>query len=109
MATTLSHTNRTSYKEPTGLFFLHQRRSAIDLPALRQLEVRFLGAACSGAVADLGQSLHQLEGPEDIQSPDRSLRAGGRHVEHILRLAHRSRLPLSASAGVRGPIPSHVQ
>jgi putative ABC transport system substrate-binding protein len=42
-------------------------------------------------------------------SPTAQLRAGGRHVEHVLRLAHRSRLPLGASAGVRGPIPSHVQ
>jgi hypothetical protein len=40
----------------------------IDRPAVRQLEVRVLGAARSGTVADLGQSLHQCESPEDIQS-----------------------------------------
>jgi hypothetical protein len=69
----------------------------------------FMEQRGSGAVADLGQSFHQLEGPEDIQSPNRSLRAGGHHVEYVLRLAYRSRLPVNTRAGLRRPIPSHVQ
>ena len=50
-----------------------------------------------------------LAGPEDLQSPDGPVRAGGHHVEHLLRLAARSRLPVRPRAGLRGPVPDDVQ
>ena len=42
----------------------------------------------------------RLRRPEDVQPPDRSVRARGHHVEHLLRLVAGSRLPVRARAGL---------
>ena len=101
--------DRASREEPAGIVPLHQRRPATDRPALRQLEARVHGAAGPGNDAHLGEAVHQPAGSEDLQSPDRPVRARGHHVEHLLRLAARSRLPAGARAGLRGPVPDDVQ
>src|SRR5262249_51552736 len=37
------------------------------------------------------------------------VRAGGHHLEHLLRLGHGPRVYLCARAGLRGPVPIDVQ
>ena len=88
-------------KSPARVVPLHQRRPAADRPALRQLEVRLHGAASRGHAADLGRALHEPARSEDLQSADGSVRARGHHVEHLLRLAARPRLPARPGPGVR--------
>ena len=46
----------------------------------------FMEQRAAGNAAHLGRAVHELAGPEDLQSSTRSVRAGGRHLEHLLRL-----------------------
>ena len=101
--------DRAGREEPARVVHLLQRRPAADRPALRQLEARVHGAARPGDAADLGRAVHQPAGPEDLQPPDRPVRAGRHHVEHLLRLADRPRLPARPGAGLRRQVPDDVQ
>ena len=69
----------------------------------------FMEQRAPGTHAHLGGAVHHLAGSEDLQPPDRSVRAGGHHLEHLLRLAARSRLPARPCAGLRRPVPGDVQ
>ena len=51
-------------------------------------------------VADLGRAVHHPARAKDLQSAHRSVRARRHHLEHLLRLAHRSRLSVGAGAGL---------
>ena len=96
-------------EEPAGIVPLLQRRPATDRPALRQLEARVHGAAGPRNAAHLVRAVHHLARPEDLQPPDRPVRAGGHHLEHLLRLAAGPRLPAGPRAGLRGQVPDDVQ
>ena len=54
------------------------------------------------AIADMARSI-------DLPFAPRSLRARTNHVEYLLRLAARSRLPARTSAGLRWEVPGNVQ
>ena len=69
----------------------------------------FMEQRAPGTMLHLGEPVHQLAGPEDLQPPDGPVRARGHHVEHLLRLAARSCLPAGARAGLRGPVPDDLQ
>ena len=77
-------------EEPARVVPLLHRRAATGRPALRQLEDRVHGAAGPGHDADLGRTVHQPAGAEDVQPAHGPVRAGRHHVEHVLRLADRS-------------------
>ena len=79
-------------KSPRESFFYINDDQQLTGPALRQLEDGVHGAAGHRNAAHLGGAVHQPAGSEDLQSPHRPVRAGGRHLEHLLRLADRSRL-----------------
>ncbi len=96
-------------KSPRESFLYINDDQQLTGAALRQLEVRLHGAAGPGNAAHLGEPVHHLAGAEDLQSPDGPVRAGGHHVEHLLRLADRSRLPAGPRAGLRGPVPDDLQ
>ena len=96
-------------EEPAGVVPVLQRRAATGRPALRQLEARVHGAADPRNDVHLGEPVHQLAAPEDVQPPHGPVRARGHHVEHLLGLADRSCLPAGARAGLRGPVPGDLQ
>jgi len=60
---------------PAGIVLLHQRRSATDSTAFRQLEDGVYGAAGPGNDAPLGKSVHQPARPEDVQPSHGPVRA----------------------------------
>ncbi len=70
---------------------LRRRRRA--RAALRQLEGRVHGAARPGHAADLGRAVRRAARAEALQPAHRPVRARRHHVEHLLRLAVRERLP----------------
>ena len=88
--------DRPGEESPRKEFFYFNDDQRAGRPALRQLEACFHGTAGHGNAADLGRTVHHAAGAEDLQSPDRPLRAGGHHVEHLLRLAA-STMPSSSS------------
>jgi hypothetical protein len=51
-----------------------------------------LGAARARHAAGMGGALHSTARTEAFRPPRRSVRAGGYHVQHLLRLADRARL-----------------
>ena len=69
----------------------------------------FMEQRAAGNAARLVGAVHHPAGSEDLQPPDRPVRAGGHHLEHLLRLAVRSRLPAGSRAGLCGPVPGDVQ
>ncbi len=79
--------DRAGREEPAGIVPVRQRRPAIGRSALRQLEARVHGAARPGNAARLVGAVHHLADPEDLQPPNRPVRAGGHHLQHLLRLA----------------------
>jgi len=101
--------DRAGAEEPAGIVPVHQRRPAIDGSAVRQLEVRVHGAAGHRNTPYLGGAVRDATLPEALQSPDRSVRARGHHLEHLLRLGHRSRVHVRARPGLRGTVPDDVQ
>ena len=54
----------------------------------------FMEQRAHGNAARLVGAVHHLAGPEDLQPPDRPVRARRHHLEHLLRLAAGSRLLL---------------
>ena len=50
-------------------------------------KLAFMEQRAPGTLLRLGRAVHQLADPEDVQPPDRSVRAGGHHLQHLLRLA----------------------
>ena len=69
-----------------------------DLTALRydNWKIVFLEQRAHGHAAGLGRAVHRAAGPEDLQPAHRPLRARRHHVEHLLRLDARPRLPARA-------------
>ena len=101
--------DRASREEPAGFVPVLQRRPAAHRPAVRQLEARVHGTAGPGNAADLGRAVCHPPRAEDLQPPDRPVRAGGHHLEHLLRLAARSRLPVGPGPGLCRQVPDDVQ
>ena len=79
-------------KESAQFLHVPERRRRRAGLALRQLEGRVHGAARSRHAPDLGGAVHQAQGAEALQPSNRSLRAGGYHVEQLLRLVPAPRL-----------------
>ena len=52
-------------------------------------KVVFMEQRCPGTLQDLGGAVHPAPGAEALQPSHRSLRAGGPHVEQLLRLVLR--------------------
>ena len=82
-----------------------------DLVGLRydNWKMVFAEQRVDGNDADLGRAVHDTADTEALQSADRPLRAGGHHVEHVLRLVHRPCLRPCSGAGSRRQVPRHVQ
>ena len=76
-----------------------------DLTGLRydNWKIVFMEQRAAGTLERLGRAAHGPAGAPDLQPAHRSVRAGDDHVEHVLRLAPRSRLGARARPGVRGP------
>ena len=90
---------RRSEGKPAKGLHLFRRRRTTRRAAVRQLEVRVHGAACGRNVARLGRALYAVASAEAVQPPYGSVRARRHHVEHVLRLVHRSRLHRARGAG----------
>ena len=69
----------------------------------------FMEQRAPGTLRVWSEPFTDLAGSEDLQPSDRSVRARGHHVEHLLRLAAGSRLPAGPRAGLRGQVPDDVQ
>ena len=74
-----------------GILLLQRRRRS-RLPALRELEDRVHGAARARHPAGLGRAVHAAARAQVLRSAGRPLRAGGRHLQHLLGLDVRPRL-----------------
>ena len=61
----------------------------------------FMEQRAQGTLRIWAEPVHHAPRAEDLQSADRPVRACGHHVEHLLRLADRPRLPARPGAGVR--------
>src|SRR6185295_5835302 len=79
--------NRSAEGKSAQLLFLFQRRWRCARYPIRQLETRVHGATLSRDAAGMGRTVYAAARAEDIQLEDRSLRACGHHVQHLLRLA----------------------
>ena len=81
---------------------LLQRRRRSGRSALRELEDRVRGAARARHAGGVGRAVHETALHEDVRPARRPVRAGGHHVEHLLRLAPGSGLhrPTAAQAYV---------
>ena len=70
----------------------------------------FMEQRAQGTLRDLGRAVHDACAcPKIFNLRTRPVRAGRRHVEHLLRLADRPRLPAGPGAGLRGQVPDDVQ
>ena len=69
----------------------------------------FMEQRAPGTLRVWAEAVHQPAGPENLQPPHGSVRARGHHLEHLLRLAARSRLSARPGAGLRGQVPGDVQ
>jgi hypothetical protein len=69
----------------------------------------FMEQRAEGTLRIWAEPFVTLRIPEDLQPPDRPVRARGHHVEHLLRLAARSRLPAGAAQDYVGQVPDDVQ
>ena len=103
------HVTGQSVKSPREVLPVRQRRSAVGWVALRQLEACVHGTARPGDASRLVGAVHHAAHPEDIQSSHRSLRARGYHIQHLLRLASGSRLPVGSRTGLRWQVPYDLQ
>ena len=82
-----------------------------DLACLRfdNWKVVFMEQRVRGTLQDLGRALRGAARAEDLQPAHRSLRARGRHFQHLLRLAARSRVHPCPRAGGRRGVPEDLQ
>ena len=96
-------------KSPRESFIYCNDDQQVTGPPLRQLEAGLHGAAGPGHLAGLGRALHDPACPQDLQPADGPVRAGRHHVEHLLRLADRPRLPARPGPGLRGQVPDDLQ
>jgi hypothetical protein len=85
------------------------RRRRPGRAALRQLEVRLRRAARAGHGADLGGALRLPARAQDLQPAHRSLRAGGYHLQHLLGLDDRPRVPDLCRPVHRARVPGDFQ
>ena len=69
----------------------------------------FMEQRAPGTMLIWANPFTSLRVPKMFNLRTRSVRAGGHHVEHLLRLADRSRLPAGPRAGLRGPVPDDLQ
>ena len=74
-----------------------------DLTAMRydNWKFVFLEQRATGHPPDLAGAVHRAARAEALQPPDRPLRAGGHHLEHLLRLGARPHLALHPRTDVR--------
>ncbi len=94
-------TGQTDGESAQGSFFYFNDDS--DLVALRydNWKIVFVEQRGPGHDADLGQPFTDPARAEDLQSAHRPLRAGGHHVEHLLRLVAQPRVYVRPGAGHR--------
>ena len=78
--------DRRGEGEPAQVLLLLQRRRRRAGHPLRQLEAGLHGAALPGNHAAVGRAVHPAAIAEDLQPAHGSLRACGRHLEHVLGL-----------------------
>ena len=88
-------------ESPRFYFFYATDDGDLTAVALLPLQVRVPRAARAGHAADLGGTLRRAAHAQDLQPAHRPVRAGRHHVEHLLRLDARPRLPPRPGA-VRG-------
>ena len=69
----------------------------------------FMEQRAPGTLRVWAEPFTSLRVPKIFNLRTDPVRAGGHHVEHLLRLAAGSRLPAGARAGLRGPVPGDVQ
>ena len=69
----------------------------------------FVEQRCEGTLRLWAEPFTHLRVPEAVQSTNRSVRARRRHLEHLLRLADRPRLPRDSVAGSRRGVPGDIQ
>ena len=72
-------------------------------------KIVFMEQRVPGHAADLGRAVHAAAGAEDVQPAHRSVRARRHHVEHLLRLVHRPRLPDLLRHVDHHPVPGDLQ
>ena len=92
---------RRSEGEPEELLLLHQRRRRHPQHPDEGLEGRADGAA-GQAIDVLVRAVREAQGAEDLQSAPRSVRAGGRELQHLLGLVALPRLHPLRDAGAGG-------
>ncbi len=97
----LDYLTGAARREPAPVLLLRLRRRRPDRAALRQLEVRVPRAARHRHAQHLAGAVHRAAGAQDLQPAHRPLRAGRRHVEHLLRLDARPRLAGHPGADLR--------
>ena len=90
-------------ESPRQHFFYVNDDGDLTGAAVRQLEVRVPRAALPRHAADLGRAVHRAPRPEAVQPADRPVREGRHHVEHLLGLDPRPRLPVRPRPGLRRP------
>jgi arylsulfatase A-like enzyme len=75
-----------------GYFYFSDDGDLVALP-VRQLEGGVHGAACARHAADLGRAVRTAAPAEALQPPHGPVRTCRHHVQHVLRLVPRPRLP----------------
>ena len=96
-------------KSPRESFFYINDDQQLTALRYDNWKIVFMEQRAPGTMRIWAEAVRHPARPEDLQSATRPLRAGGHHLEHLLRLAARSRLPVGARAGLRGPVPDDVQ
>ena len=81
-----------------------------DLVAMRydNWKLVFVEQRVAGHAAGLGRAVRAAPRPEAVQPADRPLRAGRHHLQHLLRLDARPRLPDRPGAEGRRRVPADV-
>ena len=69
----------------------------------------FMEQRARGTLQIWAEPFTTLRVAEDLQPADGPVRAGGRHVEHLLRLVARPRLSVGSCSGLRRQVPDDVQ
>ncbi len=95
-------------KSPRQGFVVLLRRWRPARAPLRQFQDGVHGTARAGDPPDLAGAVRDPARPEDVQPAYRPIRTGGRHLEHLLRLAGRPRLHRLCGTGGHPAVPGHL-
>ena len=101
--------DRRGRQEPQAGVRVLLRRRRRARAALRQLEGRLHGAAGAGDPTDLGGAVRRAACSEAVQPPHRPVRARGHHLEHLLGLGARQRVPGAGRGSSDLGVPFHVR